>query len=87
MMVVGYGQPLGQSVCLCSPSGPEQLYKQTNNAKSGGCLGPWLLWFSYGAMIPLRGDPTASVLCVGLQGAGWDAPGLAQPSNGSNAIL
>ena len=40
MMVVG-GWPAPGSV---SPS--------WGMAKSGGCLGPWLGWFSYGAMVP-----------------------------------
>jgi len=33
---------------------------------SRGCFGPWLGWFSHGAMWPFRGDPSVSVFCVGL---------------------
>ena len=35
-----------------------------------GCLGPSLGWFSPGAMVPFRGDPSVSTYCVGLPGKG-----------------
>ena len=37
---------------------------------SRGSLGASLGWFSPGAMVPCRGDPSVSVFCVGLPGKG-----------------
>ena len=53
------------SPCVQPPMSPSPPMR-----KSGGCLGPWLGWFSPGAMVHFRGDPSVSVFCVGLPGKG-----------------
>ena len=49
-----------------TPSLPPLCALAAEESGSRGCFGPWLGWFSHGAMWPFRGDPSVSVFCVGL---------------------
>ena len=51
---------------MASPWVQPTSHSPPTRKSGGGCLGPWLGWFSHGAMVPLRGGPSMGVFCAGL---------------------